>query len=168
MPKIILHTKIKAPLERCFRLSLSVDVHMSSTSNTREKAIAGVTSGVMKLNDTVTWRARHFGVMQTLTSKITVCNEPHEFVDEMVKGIFQRIHHRHIFRAEGQNTCMTDEFEYEAPLGILGQIAERLLLTDYLRRFLIARNAYIAELAEGEDWRKYLENAPTDDIKKPV
>ncbi len=73
MPTITLTTPItSAPIERCFLLSLSVDLHTISTKKTNERAIAGVTSGLMKLNDTVTWRAKHFGIYQNLTSKITV------------------------------------------------------------------------------------------------
>lgn len=157
MPLICINTRIKAPAERCFRLALSVDVHMSSTVGTHEKAIAGITSGVMKLNDTVTWKARHFGIVQTLTSRITVCLEPHEFVDEMEQGIFRKIHHRHLFHEEDGFTVMKDEFYYEAPWGILGRMAERLFLTAYLHRFLLARNEHIRQTAEGDSWRLYLD-----------
>jgi hypothetical protein len=62
---IILETRIAAPAERCFLLSLSVDLHKASTEQTSEEAIAGVTSGIMGPGEDVTWRARHFGLMLT-------------------------------------------------------------------------------------------------------
>lgn len=157
MALIILHTRIKAPVERCFLLSLSVDVHMGSTAQTREKAIAGVTSGVMQLNDTVTWRARHFGVDQELSSKITVCEKPYRFVDEMIKGPFKHICHEHLFEDLGNGEAlMTDRFGFSAPLGFLGKIAEALFLKRYLKKFLVERNDYIRRVAESEAWKDFL------------
>jgi len=67
---IELETTIAAPPERCFLLSLSIDLHMDSTARTHERAIAGVTHGIIGPNQTVTWRGRHFGLMLTHTSII--------------------------------------------------------------------------------------------------
>jgi hypothetical protein len=51
---------------------------------------------------------------------------------------------------------MRDVFDYRAPLGVLGRIAERMVLDRYLRRFLVARNASIKAAAESEGWNRYL------------
>lgn len=149
MPTIYLETSIKASAERCFDLSLSVDLHQGSMAHTRERAVAGVTSGLMGLGDVVTWEAVHFGVKQHLTSKITELERPHRFVDEMVKGIFQEMRHVHEFvpQADG-GTLMRDAFAFRAPLGLLGRLAEVLFLTRYMRRLLTRRNQYLKRLAE--------------------
>lgn len=156
MALIVLHTRIKAPVERCFLLSLSVDVHMGSTARTRERAVAGVTSGLMQLHDTVTWRARHFGIVQELSTKITAYDKPRRFVDEMTEGPFKHICHEHVFEAEGDGTLMTDRFAFSAPLGVLGKIAEALFLKNYMKKFLVERNGYIRQVAESGAWRNYL------------
>jgi ligand-binding SRPBCC domain-containing protein len=148
MPVIYLSTYIKAPIEKCFDLSRSVDVHMLSTSNTDEKAVAGITSGLMGLNDTVTWRARHMGIYQHLTSKITAFEPPHFFVSQMVKGIFKKIYHRHAFKPFENGTLMIDIFDYEAPLGLLGIIADKLFLEKYMKELLRKRNECIKKIAE--------------------
>ncbi|MGZ4042775.1 MAG: SRPBCC family protein, partial [Bacteroidia bacterium] len=85
MPVIKIETIINAPAERCFLLATSVDLHMDSVSKTNEKAIAGVTSGLVKLNDSITWQAKHLGFEQHLTSKITAYEKPISFTDEMTK-----------------------------------------------------------------------------------
>lgn len=156
MPIIELTTLINAPAERCFLLSLSVDLHMLSTGHTNEKAIAGVTKGVMKLNDTVTWRGKHFGIYQNLTTKITEYNYPLSFTDEMQKGAFKSLHHIHLFDEKEGKTIMKDIFTFEAPLGILGKLASKLVLTNYMRNFLLVRNEMIKKVAEGEDWKSIL------------
>ena len=156
MPTIELKTKIKAPIERCFLLSLSVDLHLLSTEETNERAIAGVTSGLMKMGDTVTWRAKHFGIYQNLTSKITAYDSPKLFVSEMVEGAFKKLHHQHLFEWKDNETTMTDIFVFEAPFGIAGKVFSKLILKKYMAGFLMKRNKTIKEVAEGNEWKKLL------------
>ncbi|EHQ30704.1 SRPBCC family protein [Mucilaginibacter paludis] len=148
MPTIKIETQIKAPAYRCFDLSRDVDLHLASTRQTGETAIAGKTSGLIELNETVTWRARHFGVWQNLTSKITVMERPLFFVDEMVDGAFKSFRHEHHFFEAGVFTNMTDVFIFESPFGILGKIANALFLKQYMANLLIKRNAIIKQFAE--------------------
>ena len=150
MSTIHLETLIAATPERCFDLSLSVDLHRLSVAHTRERPIAGVTSGVMRLGDTVTWEAVHFGIKQHLTTKITAYERPHYFVDEMTRGIFQEIKHHHAFIPQSPGTLMVDTFAFRAPLGILGRLAERLFLTRYMRGLLLTRNRYLKQAAESD------------------
>ncbi len=70
MQLIELETRIAAPPERCFLLSLSIDLEMTVTLLTRVRAVAGVTHGIIGPNQTVTWRGRHFGLMLEHTSLI--------------------------------------------------------------------------------------------------
>lgn len=157
MPTIELKTKIKAPIERCFLLSLSVDLHQLSTGETNERAISGVTKGLMKRNDIVTWRAKHFGIYQNLTTKIAAYDFPKYFVSEMVKGAFKKMHHQHLFEWTGCGTIMTDLFVFEAPLGILGKMVSKSILENYMKDFLIKRNNTIKRIAESNDWQKLLD-----------
>lgn len=121
-------------------------------SQTRERAIAGVTAGIMSLGDTVTWEAVHFGIKQHLTSRITELERPSRFVDEQVRGIFRDMRHVHEFipQADG-STLMRDIFAFHAPCGLLGRLAEVLFLTAYMRRLLLRRNSYLKQIAESPD-----------------
>ncbi len=144
MPTLRLETYIKAPVERCFDLSLSVDLHHHSVSHTHERPIAGVTKGMMTLGDTVTWEAVHFGIRQHLTSKITAYERPYRFTDEMIRGAFQEMTHLPQF----PGTLMVDLFTFRAPLSVLGWLAEMLVLTCYMKRLLLTRNGYLKQVAE--------------------
>jgi ligand-binding SRPBCC domain-containing protein len=157
MPIITLQTIIHAPAEICFDLSRSIDLHTISTKQTGERAIAGVTSGLIGLGDTVTWRAKHFGIWQNLTSKITEYDRPHYFVDEMVQGAFNRFRHEHHFRQMNGGTVMTDVFNYASPFGALGKLADVLILKNYMTHLLEERNKVIklyAESGKGEELLK--------------
>ncbi|WP_237390654.1 SRPBCC family protein [Fulvivirga sediminis] len=126
---------------------------MKSTSHTKEFAIDGVTSGLIGLHESVTWKAKHFGVWQKLTSRITEFQYPDYFVDEMEKGIFKSFRHEHHFRKnEDGLTEMVDNFVYSSPLGILGVVADNLFLKKYMSDLLCRRNHMIKEVAESNQW----------------
>jgi ligand-binding SRPBCC domain-containing protein len=149
-------TRINAPIQRVFDLSRSVDLHTASTAQTAERAVAGVTSGLIALGQEVTWRARHFGIWQNLTSRITAFEPPSYFRDSLVRGAFRRFDHDHFFSEQGDITVMRDVFDYESPLGVLGRMADRLFLKRYMKQLLVTRNAVIKAAAETEEWRRYI------------
>ncbi|GHA59627.1 SRPBCC family protein [Pontibacter akesuensis] len=156
MPVIYLETLIAAPAARCFDLSRSIDLHQLSTAATQETAVAGITEGLINLNQEVTWRAKHFGIWQHLTSKITAFERPTYFVDEMVQGSFRRFHHTHSFKYNNELTTMQDIFDYTSPLGILGKLADKLFLKKYMTQLLQQRNLVIKAYAESERWQEVL------------
>lgn len=157
MPKIELETFINSEIEICFDLARSIDLHTISTSKTNEKAIDGRTNGLIELNEFVTWEATHFGVRQKLTSKITAFEKPFHFRDEQQKGIFKSIQHDHYFEPKKDSTLMKDVFVYEAPFGWIGRIAEQLILTNYLKKFLMERNEVIKKYAETDLYKTLLD-----------
>lgn len=148
MPEIYLETIIKADIHKVFDLARDIDLHQHSTSKTKEKAIAGRTSGLIENNETVTWRAKHLGIYQTHTSKIIEMEKPYQFTDIMLKGTFKSLKHQHIFKEENGFTVMVDKFEFESPFGIIGKVFNRFFLTNYLKNFLLERNAIIKKTAE--------------------
>lgn len=145
MPAIVLENWIAAPPHECFELSLSVDAHLASMGDSEERVVAGVTAGVMGQDDTVTWRARHFGVPFRMTSRISECDAPSRFVDEMVSGPFRAWRHEHQFVAADGGTTMLDRVEFESPAGVIGRGANRLFLTRYMQRLLETRNTWLRE-----------------------
>jgi len=156
MPQIQLETLIKAKIETCFDLSRSIDLHKVSMAHSNEKAVDGRTSGLINLGETVTWEATHFGVKQKLTSKITAFNRPYHFSDEQVSGAFKSFSHDHYFEERGDHVLMKDIFNIESPLGVLGTIANKIVVTSYMTKLLRERNSIIKEYAESEKWKSVL------------
>lgn len=156
MPVIELATSIAAPIERVFDLARSIDLHTESTARTGERAIAGITSGLIGLGQEVTWRARHFGIWQSLTVRITEFEPPTHFADVMLRGAFRRMEHHHYFERSSEGTVMRDLFSYESPLGILGRIVEFLFLDRYMESLLLERNRVIKAAAESGTWAQYI------------
>jgi len=162
-------TLIAAPIDRCFDLARSIEVHLAGNTHYGEQAVAlshgpsGATSGLLTLDDTVTWQARHFFVRQRLTTRITAFEPPRYFQDTMVHGAFHWMQHDHHFQAilsedSAVLTSMHDVFRFAAPIPILGRMAETLVLRRYIHALLLERNAVIKQIAESPDeaWREYL------------
>jgi len=143
-----MRTRVAAPPARCFDLARDVELHQRSTAASRERAVAGRTTGLLGAGDEVTWEATHFGVRQRLTSRITEFDPPRRFVDEMVRGAFARFRHEHQFLSVPEGTDMVDIFDYTAPLGPLGRLADGLFLRRYMTALLRERNAYLKRAAE--------------------
>ena len=161
MPIIELETEINAPVERVFDLARSIDLHKDSMFSYDEKPVAGRMSGLIEMNETVTWEATHFGIRQRLTSKITAFERPKYFRDSMVKGAFERFDHDHFFEETNGKTLLKDVFDFDSPLGILGNIADFLFVESHLREMLETRNALIKRIAESDEWRKFLDEVPS-------
>ncbi|WP_317616738.1 SRPBCC family protein [Arthrobacter sp. NamB2] len=118
-------------------------------AHTREKAIAGTTTGLISLGEQVTWRAWHFGLPIHMTSRIVEMESPDHFVDEQVKGPFRRFRHVHEFSHDNGVTTMIDRIQFAAPLGPLGRLVEKLVLERYLKKLIETRNRFLVEeLAE--------------------
>ncbi len=152
-------TTIQAPIDRCFDLARSVEVHLAGNVHFGEQAVAavGVTSGLIGISQGVTWRAKHFCRWQTLTSEITAMDPPVYFQDAMVQGPFRFMRHDHCFRAlPSGETEMRDIFCFAAPLPILGLIAEACVLGCYMRALLHERNMVLKQIAESSEWQIYL------------
>lgn len=156
MPTIHLTTFIKAPVERVFDLSRSIDLHKRSLSHTREEAVAGITTGLINLNETVTWKAKHLGKTRFLKSKITDFQKPASFTDEMAEGDFKSMQHQHHFKQVENGTIMIDIMNFEPPYGKLGQLFSKIYLTGYLKKMLELRNSLIRDYAESDKWRQVL------------
>lgn len=156
VPVIEIHTAIRAPIERVFDLCRSIDAHTAAATGTSERAIAGRTTGLLEIGETVTWSARHFGLRWQLTSRMVALDRPRHFRDAMVAGVFRRFDHDHAFRQEGDVTHAVDVFDYTSPLGVLGRLADALLVQGHMQRFLAERMRTIRELAEGDGWRRFL------------
>lgn len=148
MPIIKYDIYIDAPIEICFDLARNVEVHTETTSKTKEKAIAGVTVGLMEKGDTVTWEATHLGLRQRLTAKIIQMEKPYKFTDVMVKGVFQSFTHTHEFIESDTGTVMIDTFAYKSPFGLIGIIADKVFLERYMTRFIKNRAKELKFIAE--------------------
>jgi ligand-binding SRPBCC domain-containing protein len=156
MPNIHLTTFIAAPIERVFDLSRSIDLHKKSFSHTNETAVSGVTMGLINMDETVTWKAKHLMKTRFLKMKITAMNRPFSFTDEMVDGDFKSMKHEHHFKQIENGVFMIDIFDFETPYGGVGKLFNSIYLTKYIRTLLEQRNQMIREYAETGKWKNLL------------
>lgn len=162
MAHIHISLEINAPLPVVFDLARSIDMHMVSTEGTNEKAIDGITSGLIEANQTVTWQAKHLFKIRKFKTIIPAMQPYHYFKDEMLEGDFKKFQHEHFFEEKNGVVLMKDVLHLEAPYGIIGKMVMRLFLKNYIKGFLERRNNIIKQYAESGEWKKILN---TNDYK---
>jgi ligand-binding SRPBCC domain-containing protein len=148
MPTIILEIFINASPEICFDLMRDIRIHTQTTSQTNEKAVAGVVDGKIGLGQTVTFEGTHFGMRQRLTVRVKEFDRPSLFVDEMIEGRFKAFRHIHEFTPESGGTLMRDTLEWTSPFGVLGKVVDKIVLERHLKTLVQTRNAKLKEIAE--------------------
>lgn len=145
--EIHLCTYVPGPVDLAFDLSVDIDAHLASMAHSNERAVDGVSTGLIALGESVTWKARHFGITWTMTNTITDWDRPRSFIDEQRRGPFRSFRHVHRFEPDGEGTRMIDEIVYAAPFKSLGNAVDRLILNEYLRGLIIIRNDFIVSQA---------------------
>lgn len=149
MGGITIETRIRAPIELCFDLARDVTAHAESAAFSSERVVApGRTQGLLELGDLVAFEGRHFGMTQRFVAKITALDRPNRFVDEMVDGAFRWLRHVHEFESKDGLTIMRDRLEWQAPLGLIGNLADLLFLSRHMRWFVATKQRALKQIAE--------------------
>jgi len=147
---VVVETLILAPAELAFDAARDIDLHAETQAHAGERAVAGVTSGLIEMGQEVTFEARHFGLRLRHSARITAFDRPRRFQDTMIRGAFKSFVHDHSFEERESGTLMIDRLELRAPLWILGRFAEWLFLDRYLERLLRERGLLIKAHCEAQ------------------
>ncbi len=149
MGRVVVVTRIAAPVEVCFDGARSLAAHVESARFSRERLVApGKLEGWLDLDDLVCFEGRHFGVRQRFCARIVEMRRPARFVDEMTRGIFTSLRHVHDFEQAGEETLMTDTLGWVTPLGVLGRVADALFLERHMRRFVLEKQSALKGILE--------------------
>ena len=147
--RIVIDTFIDAPPEMCFDLALSVEAHVESAAFSGERVIEpGRLSGTLQSGDMIAFEGWHFGIRQRFVARVGEVVRPRFFDDEMVHGLFKWLRHRHEFHEREGGTLMRDILEWEAPLGILGRIADLIFLRRHMWWFVATKQSHLKAMAE--------------------
>jgi ligand-binding SRPBCC domain-containing protein len=89
------------------------------------------------------------GLTMNWVTEITHVEEGKRFVDEQRFGPYSMWHHEHLFEAADGGVLMTDKVSYKIPLGILGHIAQGLMVKRQLLGIFRYRNEVLEKLFPG-------------------
>lgn len=103
------------------------------------------------LNSLIKLSITQFGFIKTNWNiRLTEFIKFSRITDTQEKGPFKKWIHQHCFEESGVNTKMTDIIEYELPFGFAGKLADKLIVSDLIKRqFEFRHNAT----------KKFLENS---------
>ena len=153
-------TWIAAPIERCFRLSTSIDLVQRTLGMRPSAKESKKIAGMIEAGDQLVWRGWKFGLPAMHETLITAYDRPIHFQDTMGRGRFSRFQHNHWFRAAetatGEVTVLEDQVQFALPLGWAGAVVGRWIMVPYIRRLVRRRFALLKQVAESEEWRRYV------------
>lgn len=86
---------------------------------------------------------------QTLVAEHVAYEPGHHFADRMIEGPFSSWLHQHIVTPQGPDRCLlTDDIEYELPLGFVGRVFGGWIARRMLDRMFDYRHAVTREACE--------------------
>ena len=86
----------------------------------------------------ITYRASPFwGIKMNWVTEITQVRLLEFFVDEQRIGPYALWHHQHKIEQISDGALMTDIVTYHPPLGILGALANKIIIKDYCKNGII-------------------------------
>jgi len=114
--------------------------------------------GMVARGDRVVWYGWKFGLPHMHESVISRYEAPAFFQDTMERGRFKRFQHDHQFSEVDGHTLMVDYVRFSLPLGVAGRMVGRQVVMPHVVKLLRTRLRLLKSLAEGEEWRQYIED----------
>jgi len=87
-----------------------------------------------------------FGLKTTWVTEITNYKKNKYFVDEQRIGPYKIWHHQHILEPTENGVMMTDIISYQPPYGILGKLANAIIIKKKLKEIFDYRTVVIREI----------------------
>ena len=86
------------------------------------------------------------GIPVTWVTEITQVKEMEYFIDNQLVGPYKLWHHQHTIKEINGGTLMTDLITYAPPLGILGRIANSLMISNKIKQIFDYREKKLVEI----------------------
>lgn len=87
-----------------------------------------------------------FGINTTWVTEITQVEDKKYFVDEQRVGPYKIWHHQHFLEENEKGTLMTDIVSYQPPFGLLGNIANTVMIRSKLKEIFAFRTKALIEI----------------------
>ncbi len=148
---LVARTELAAPLERVFRFFAAAENLQLLTPPAMSFVIQTPRPIAMAPKAVIDYRLRILGVPARWRTVIETWTPPQvgddgaHFVDAQHRGPYRAWWHEHRFRRDGDRTVMEDVVFYAPPFGVIGALANRLVVAGQLRRIFGYRAAMIRQ-----------------------
>ena len=149
---------VNAPIERCFQLATHLTLVADVLGMKPVEGRGTRSEGMVARGDRVVWYGWKFGLPHMHESVISRYEAPAFFQDTMERGRFKRFQHDHQFSEVDGHTLMVDYVRFSLPLGVAGRMVGRQVVMPHVVKLLRTRLRLLKSLAEGEEWRQYIED----------
>lgn len=147
MQRISAETWINASLEECWDFFSNPNNLLKLTPADMKMQVKTEIPAKMYAGMIISYKvAPLFGIPLSWTSRINQVKEGHYFTDDMIEGPFAIWHHQHFFEEQDGGTLVKDIVDYKAPLGIIGQLFEPILVKPRVKAIFAHREKVIREI----------------------
>lgn len=87
-----------------------------------------------------------FGIPLKWQTEICQVDKPNLFIDRQLKGPYSIWEHTHRFKEKDNGILMQDEVKYKLPLGIIGELAHRIVVMDKIKKIFTFREEALNKL----------------------
>lgn len=157
MPTLLFETTIAAPLAKVWAFHEDVKMSLPALSPPGDDVRIESADLPLAVGSRITilargplgpvrWVAR---IVEWVPPHAVVFGEEARFADEQESGPFKRWRHSHEFEAiDAKTTRLVDRINYQAPLGPLGWVADKLLIRWKLRAMFKHRHGAVRKALE--------------------
>ena len=108
--------------------------------------VTGKSTEHMQAGTLIDYQLKLRGLPLNWRTRIVEWKEKTSFVDEQLKGPYQKWHHRHEFTSFAGGTRMRDTVHFKVPFGWVGRLASLLIVMKEVETIFTYRNQIIGEL----------------------
>ena len=147
---------VRAPLERCFLLSTSVELTERALGLRAARRESSRSEGLAVAGDRIMWRGWRFGLPQMHESVVSRYERPSVVQSTMGRGRFKRLEYEMRFQEIDGQVLVTGSVRFSLGAGRLGRWVGRRAVVPQMTQLLRRRLELLRLVAEGEEWRRYL------------
>lgn len=147
--RFVKESHIKASAERVFAFHEAPDAFERLQPPWQESQIVQPPTS-LAVGTRVILKVKVGPLWQTLVAEHVAYEPGKMFADELLEGPFAKWHHKHIVTPRGEHECvLTDDIEYELPLGAVGRVFGGWFARRNLEKLFEFRHRVTREACEG-------------------
>lgn len=147
--RFVKESRIKASAEKVFAFHEAPDAFERLQPPWQKSEVVQPPTS-LEVGTCVILKVKFGPIWQTLVAEHVAYEPGKMFADELIKGPFAKWHHKHIVTAQGEDECvLTDDIEYELPLGPLGRLLGGWVARRNLEKLFDFRHRVTREACEG-------------------
>ncbi len=155
MPVLHFTNFVEAPIDVVFGLSRSVSIFKIAFQQNKVWPVAGITFGLIKEGEMITWKLNFLFKTRIFTIKITEMRLNDRFEEKIINNDVITLKHEHFFKPTQNGTIVIDRIDYQLKNGFLGMLMNKFVVS-FFEKNISRRIEVINQYALSDKWKALL------------